>query len=626
MKEEKETADSLNSISSAEWSVVTKPSPLIAGRYGSLVFEAVIKKNRPSLRLADHLPACCEHHSGPGSPGIWWGKGQSSHLEAEGYVSASLTRKNQHIPVKVVVDEGGRAIELFVENGHFLEGDCVWVIWGDTQKGGKGIITPQLATIYEFCTSLPRTRSWPWGLTTRDRLQVQVVGGSVVRLHAVTPSIVEKATSFLLKVRSLDEWGNLASDAPAVSVVADSKVSACKQVGSGVFQVVVDEVGFHRIAVTDGTRRMFCNPFYVTRDKPTHQIYFGDLHGHTRCSDGLWDAVASLEYARDVALWDMAALADHDDGSHGSEGPKSRFPEESWREIQYAWVSTQRPGAFLVLPAVEWSAGRTRTKNSAGDKNIYWYDPKKARPIHAATVEELWDEVADDRALVISHHTAYGSEESTWWGYCACSPSDHNPKFQPLVEIYSRHGSSESADSPYPLKTQAPGHFVRDLLAKGWRVGFIASSDIHSGPVGSLYKNFFSFLPHPGGVAAVYAGSLTRESILDGMAERRTYGTTNVRMFLDFYINGYPMGSEIQVSEPSVDIVLRAAGTDELKSVEIWKYNHLGWRPFLSLNPRNWWIKKGISERLDGPTIYYMRVIQVDGNVGWASPVWVDLQ
>ncbi len=33
-----------------------------------------------------------------------------------------------------------------------------------------------------------------------------------------------------------------------------------------------------------------------------------------------------------------------------------------------------------------------------------------------------------------------------------------------------------------------------------------------------------------------------------------------------------------------------------------------------------------LSDRLDEPTIYYLRVRQSDGEMAWTSPVWVDVQ
>jgi hypothetical protein len=523
IKDMNKTTEDFNIRSDVEWNLRTEPSTLISGEYGTLIFTAKIKSRQSSLRLSDHTPACCVWHSGPGSPEIWWGKVQNSDPTLEGYVRAFLTRKGQIFPLKVSVDDIGHTITIFA-NGDFLEGDRVKVIWGDKTGGSKGVITACHAMNYEFCTARSKGHSWPWGLDKKDRIQVKVTGGRVHKLIAVAPSIVEKGRPFLIRVNKLDGYCNLSTDLNSISIIEENNIESYEQIGHGLFKVTIDELGFDRIQVSDGSYDVYCNPFYVVR-KQNNQIYFGDLHAHTRYSDGLWDAVSSLEYARDVALWDIGALADHDDGSHGADGPKGAFPKESWKKTKEAWISTQRLGKFMVLPSIEWSAGRTNNPNSEGDKNIYWYDPSEAHPIHVGTSKELWAELKNDEVVVVPHHIAYGSEKDTWWGYCSCEQADHNPNLQPLIEIYSCHGSSESINSPYPLSTQTRGHFVRDLLTKSWRVGFIASSDIHAGPCGSLYEKYLGggLLKYRGGVAAIYAKSLTRRSIFDALARRQTY-------------------------------------------------------------------------------------------------------
>ena len=54
----------------------------------------------------------------------------------------------------------------------------------------------------------------------------------------------------------------------------------------------------------------------------------------------------------------------------------------------------------------------------------------------------------------------------------------------PVTEIASIHGMSEAADAPAPIGGAIPGHFVRDLLLHGARVGFIGSGDTHDGHPG----------------------------------------------------------------------------------------------------------------------------------------------
>jgi hypothetical protein len=97
-----------------------------------------------------------------------------------------------------------------------------------------------------------------------------------------------------------------------------------------------------------------------------------------------------------------------------------------------------------------------------------------------------------------------------------------------------------------------------------------------------------------------------------------------IRMFIDFKINGYSMGREIEVSNSLLELTILVAGTDILKNVEVWKYDQLGWRCSWSSDPSSWYLERTISDTVNERTIYYLRVQQVDGNMGWSSPIWVD--
>ena len=108
-------------------------------------------------------------------------------------------------------------------------------------------------------------------------------------------------------------------------------------------------------------------------------------------------------------------------------------------------------------------------------------------------------------------------------------------------------------------------------LAMGHRVGFIGSSDTHvSIPGGAGLEGGATLRYARPGYACVYAPRLTKADIFEGLRARRCYATTGIKMLMDFYLNGKPMGSEVQ-SEPDAARNLRVyvAGTDRIEAVEI---------------------------------------------------------
>ena len=91
-----------------------------------------------------------------------------------------------------------------------------------------------------------------------------------------------------------------------------------------------------------------------------------------------------------------------------------------------------------------------------------------------------------------------------------------------MVEIYSSLGIFEAAGSERAAAKQTPGYFVVDLLAQGWKPGFIAVSDSRlsmpgnpRGPAGGEGR-------WPAGLTAVLAKELTRGGILEALFHRRS--------------------------------------------------------------------------------------------------------
>jgi hypothetical protein len=216
--------------------------------------------------------------------------------------------------------------------------------------------------------------------------------------------------------------------------------------------------------------------------------------------------------------------------------------------------------------------------------------------------------------MTISHHTGWGSAATDW--------SFYNPALEPVVEIYSVHGSSEYFGCDECVRQPAKGSFVLDALLRGHRLGIVASGDTHTGHPGLTGPPGLT-----GGLVGIYARELTREAVFDALRARRVYGTSGSRMILDFRVNEKIMGSVLKLKsarDPRVLSVL-AVGHKVIDRIEIMKkdklvYSHEG---------------KGIMETLSlqdpepakKGDFYYVRVVQrdKDSEIAWSSPIWIEL-
>lgn len=235
-------------------------------------------------------------------------------------------------------------------------------------------------------------------------------------------------------------------------------------------------------------------------------------------------------------------------------GHRDKFIDE-WTLIQEAVAKMNSPGEFVTFLGYEWHGNRKRY----GDHNVYYlrdYEPLDA----SETLPELYENLRGRGGIAIPHHTGYQvGERGKDWDF-------HDDDLSPFVEIYSAHGSSEGCDTPFTLNRNmdmAPrvsGGTVREGLERGYRLGITCSGDNHNDFAG-VWGN---------GLMAVYAESLSRESIWDAFMNRRIYGVTGDRIKLRFTANDHIMG-EYFSSEKPVRIEVEVEGSHAIDRVEIIK-------------------------------------------------------
>jgi len=387
-------------------------------------------------------------------------------------------------------------------------------------------------------------------------------------------------------------------------------------------------------------------------------VYFGELHGHSHLSVDarLYGATSPrkyYEYARDIAGLDFAVLTDHDSPNGVGDNPRQ------WRHVCRLADEYYEPGSFVTYKGYEWTSGEghyelfrhllgidrdywDNSEHAWGHRNVFFLDdvPEVAwqhDSPEADTPEELWALMDQYEAIAIPHHPLGGPVPAFRWEH-------YSEAHEPIVEIYSAHGSSEAADAPHVIynaylpEDVGTRHDVQYGLSLGNRFGFIGSTDAHSGWGGNdttrpessrteimptRLRKHHGQPPIPGGgLAGVYATELTREGIWEALWAKRTFATTGERMVVALEGEGGFMGEAVTADGP-IELTVRAEGTTEITLIEILREGVVVFdqpAPRGSTEVESTWTDP---DPLPGEATYYARVTQQNQEMAWTSPLWV---
>lgn len=297
-------------------------------------------------------------------------------------------------------------------------------------------------------------------------------------------------------------------------VVSTGRVESRRWVGAG---GAAGGVGAAGAGGADSARR----ERYTARTADgDYTLFWGDLHRHSlvsRCTAGDEPSLEDFyRYAWDVCEYDFWAVTDHAENSTAYQ----------WWSIQKIADLLHVPGRFVPLYGFEW------TSAARGHQNVIYGDVERGAPIFSAFADGtedpagLWAGLAAHPqfpAITIPHHPGSAMVYNDW--------DFHDPRYSRLVEVFQAcRGNYESINCfrQYSDGTAA-GTFTLDGLMRGHRFGLIASSD-HG---------------HGASYVGVFARSLSRADVFDGLWNRRTFAATTREVVLDLRLDEHLLGSEL---------------------------------------------------------------------------------
>lgn len=494
--------------------------------------------------------------------------------------------------------------------------------------------------------------------------------GEPAYLRAFGPSTLsEGATVLPLRLASFDAELNPVPlpDAEFLKVCACGRHRFVARRMGGLSTAKVPLCTCQDVSVTDPTTGLRCrlNPRRHVRPGDCH-LFWGEIHTHGHYDDGARDADYTLQFARNAACLDFAAISIHDHFAALVRGVLSQYSTRMWglaERVGYDWEAEFRaisdavvgvaegqsrwdfvlaktaaynePGRFVTLPGYEWTASTythleraTGLPGGHGHRCVYFRGENPplfcSRDERYSSPDRLFTALAPyrGRVLTIPHHpAAHPQHKSGGWNI---DWTAYNPDFDRLAEVFSCHGSSEYPGNPRPIpgKCGLEESFVRWAIAHGCRLGIVAGTDNHEGRPGQVDGGWGD---SPGGMIGVWAAGLTREDIFDALFSRRCYGVSNMaRIVLEFRLNHAPMGSELRLTtgeQRRLDV--RVQGTAPIEDIQIIK-NGRPWRAWKLRGNRGSGEVAHVDDEEPGEMdSYYVTILQRDGEMAWSSPIWV---
>jgi hypothetical protein len=336
----------------------------------------------------------------------------------------------------------------------------------------------------------------------------------------------------------------------------------------------------------------------------TLRVARGEFHRHSEVSgDGGFDGTLldQWRYIIDAADLDWVGCCDHDNGNGR---------EFTWWMNQKETDLFYAPGRFAPLFSYERSVPYPE-----GHRNVLFAQrgirtlprlPKMSPEStgKAPDTQMLFRYLKEFQGVTASHTSA--TNMGTDW-------RDNDPDVETSVEIYQ--GDRQNYEKPAAPRSSSEGDsiggyrpkgYVDLALEMGYKMAFQASSD-HV----STHMSFANVLTAGG----------NREALMEAFRKRHVYASTD-NILAEFRSGDHIMGDIFTVSQPP-SFTVKFTGTAPFAKVVIVKDNKYVYsqEPKTATVSFNW--RDNDAKPGGKASYYYVRGEQQNGEIVWASPMWI---
>jgi len=471
---------------------------------------------------------------------------------------------------------------------------------------------------------------------------LDVRGGILDNIRILTPSFVVKNKRFDVILRFEDEFGNLTSEAPDDTLIELSYEHIRENLNWKIFipetgfislpNLYFNEPGEYTIFLKNiKTKQVFRSfPIKCFAENDKH-LFWGILHGESERYDATENIENCLRHIRDEKALNFFSTSPFESQEETSN--------DTWKLLSQNIAEFNEDDRFNAFLGFQW-VGAPKTEGIRCF--IYAKDNKpilRKKDPKYNTLSKIYKGASPKEFISIPCFTMGKGYEYDFKNY--------SPEFERVVEIYSSWGSSEMTKKEgnlYPIQPEGKSGIqetaegsIQKALQNNCRFGFVAGGLDDRGVYTELFEGTQTqYVP---GLTAIISTDQSREAISEALYQRSCYATTGARLILGFHLAGLPMGKEITTHDKPGLRVNRhltgyVAGTTNLHQVDIIRNGQViktfkpdGYSLEFAFDDMTPLEKVVIKPKDKKPPFvyYYLRVIQEDGQMGWTSPIWVDL-